>query len=529
MVAKKIKKVVKTSLTVEQLEWLKKNYYDGDWEHIAKLFNKEFKQTKSADAVRLLYSRHKKTDLSGEGFKNFTRDALENTKQVTVKEGRYFATGVMPLHQQSDGSLTGTVHMGAMRTLLAQKEQQIILLPTLAHVKPLQGQPSHYDPNLTPYRDLFSSEVVFNKNLRVVDAQIQPQQKKPLTSLEDYTEQGSIIVAHPRQHMAIFATGNSTAPGLMASTGVLNYPSYQPNRVGNLAKTKHRMGGRIVEIKGDKFFQRKVRFDKDGGYFDLNTYHHFAGNKTSRVELMRVGDIHFGHHAEGLMQVLFEMITLLQPKILVFDDAFDGLCISHHLTMVDKILRPDWAYSLETEAAVGRVQMLRIRAVAPKDCKIYWTHANHNHFLMRYLKDRRYMNDEINFKLAHQLQLEVLEGRNPLAKLMDLDFINFLGPNDDLFVLGIQNANHGHAGVNGTKGSRATLKRSAHKSSMAHGHTPGEDDDMDILGHWSEDRHGYNMGASTWVPSTFIIQPDGSTQNLLAIKGSNGKYEWRLK
>lgn len=529
MVKKTVKKEVKTSLTEAQLNWLKVHYYDGDWEHIAKLYNKEFGEKKSADAVRILYSRHKASDLSGAGFKDFTRDSLENSKKVNTKEGRFFVSGVMPVHQISEFKIGGQVHMGAFRTLLAQKDQEIILLPTLAHVKALQSQPEFYDPQMTPYKKMFHTEVVFNQNLSVVDAKIQPQQKKPLTSLEDYTEIGSVIVAHPKQHMSIFATGNSTASGLMASTGVLNYPSYQPNRVGNLAKTKHRIGGRIVEIKGDKFFTRKVRFDKDGGYFDLNVYHHYKGNSTSRVEALDVGDIHFGHHVEGLMRVLFDMIKLLQPRKLILHDAFDGLSISHHLNLVDKILRPSWAYSLESEAAVARHQMLRIKEVCPKDCEIYWVDANHNNFLSRYLKDRRYMNDEVNFEIAHKLQLEVLAGRNPLSTLMNLDFIKYLGANDDLFVKGVQLANHGHKGLNGAKGSKPTLKKTAHKLATAHTHTPFEDDDHDGIGHWSAHRHGYNDGASTWVPSVLAVQPDGSTQQYLAIKGKNSNtYEWKL-
>lgn len=522
-------KTKKTSLTETQLNWLKLHYYDGDWEYVTAEFNKKFNQTKTADAVRILYTRNKNTDLSGAGFANFTRESLEHSKTIKTKEGRFFVTGVMPLHQISEEKVAGQVHMGAFRTLLAQTNQQIILLPTLAHVRPLQGQPENYDPQMTPYKKLFHTEVVFNQNLSVVDAKIQPQQKKPLTSLEDYTEVGSVIVAHPRQHMSIFATGNNTAPGLMASTGVLNYPSYQPNRVGNLAKTKHRIGGRIVEIKGDKFFTRKVRFDKDGGYFDLNVYHHYKGNSTSRVEALDVGDIHFGHHVESLMKVLFDMIKLLQPRKLIFHDAFDGLSISHHLNLVDKILRPSWAYSLETEAAVARHQMSRIKEVCPKDCEIYWVDANHNNFFARYMKERRFANDEVNLFQACSLMEELKEGRNPLAKLMGLDYIKYLGPNDDLFVKGIQLANHGHQGLNGAKGSKPTLKKTAHKLVTAHTHTPFEDDDHDGIGHWSNARHGYNNGASTWVPSVLAVQPDGSTQQYLAIKSKHTNvYDWKL-
>lgn len=524
------KPTISKVITPAQLEFLKVNYLEKDWATLAKEFNRKFGTKMSANALRKQFNKYKDTDLTGADFKGFTREGLEHEVELNIKKGRFLATATLPMRQHEDGSLSGHANMAAIRTIKAQKDLQLLLLPTLPHAKPLEKREPFYDPQLTPYLKDFKTEVNLNKNLFIVDAKLLPQQKKPLTSMEDYTVKGSVIVAHPKQHMEFFATGNACEPGMIASTGTINYPSYQNNRIGKLAEMKHRMGGRIIEIKGDKFFQRKITFDDNGGYFDLDTYYHWSGNQKIRVKALRVGDIHFGHHNEELMQILFEMIDLLQPEIIIFDDAFDGLCVSHHLNMVDKIMRPSWAYSIETEAAVARQQMLRIKARCPKDCKIYWTDANHNNFLMRYLKDRRYMNDEINFKLAHELQLEVLAGRNPLAKVMNLPFITYLGPNDNLFIEGIQNANHGHLGLNGAKGSKSSVKRTAPKLSSAHSHTPFEDDDHDGIGHWSEPDHGYNKGASTWVPSVLAIFPGGATQQYLAIKGTgkNAKYEWKL-
>lgn len=518
----------KTTLTVKQLEWLKVNYLSGKWAEIAKAFDREFGTKSTAEGLRRKYGRYKNVDLSGDDFQAMTRDALEQELDLSVKSGRFLATATLPVRQNEDGSFSGHANMGAIKTITSQKDLQLLLLPTMPHAKALDKREHFYDPMLTPYIKNFATEVRLNKHLYVVDAKVLPQQKKPLTSMEDYTSKGSVIVAHPRQHMGLFATGNASEPGMIASTGTINYPSYQNNRIGNLAAMKHKMGGRIIELKGDKFFQRKVVFDDQGGYFDLNMYHHYSGNKKIRVKVLRVGDIHFGHHNEQLMQILFEMIELLQPEVLIFDDAFDGLSVSHHLNMVDKIMRPTWAYSIETEAALCREQMLRIKKVCPKDCKIYWTDANHNSFLMRYLKDRRYMNDEINFKHAHELQLEVLAGRNPLSKVIGLDFITYLGPNDNLIIEGIQHANHGHLGINGSKGSRGSVKKTAPRLTSAHTHTPFEDDDHDGIGHWSEPDHGYNKGAGTWLQSVHATFPGGATQQYLAIKGKGNKYEWKL-
>ncbi len=523
----------KKQLTFDQLEFLKLNYFSGSWETIAKKFNKEFGEKKSADAVRILYGRYRMEDLSDgpAPFHNFNRSAMDKSVKLNVKEGRFFTTGVMPVHiieKHGEHYYTGLVNQDAFRTVLAQKDMTPILLPMLAHTKMGEKQPGHYDPALTPYIDLFHAEVEFNQNLKVVDALVTPQQIKPLTGMEDYTDESSVILAHPRQHMNFVATGNDKLPHLVASTGVINYPGYQPNRMGGKAAKKHRMGGRIVEVKGDKFFQRKVKFDKKGGYYDVATYYHHEGNKASRVDAFVVGDLHCGQHEEALFECMLEMIKVTKPRRILIHDFVDGLCVNPHLTDIDYQLRPDWAYSLQTEAALVRKLYYRIKAAAPEDCEIIIIGSNHNNFVIRWIKDKRWHSDKVNYWDGCTLALEVRDGRDPLQTLLNIPCAKFLNEDDDYFVNGVQLANHGHIGVNGAKGSRPTVKKTAPKLMTGHTHTPFEEDGHDGLGMMTKRHHGYNRGASTWMPSCGLVHPDGSTQQIIPIKNTDGTYSWRL-
>lgn len=528
---------INTWITAEQLEFLKEHRFDGSWEDVAKDFNRQFKEKRTTDAVRLAFGRYKDTDLTGEDFSWWTRGAFEASTEFKHQKGRFFVTGVMPLHSINKDGYTYTynhVNMNAFRTLLNEfntNEQRPVLLPMKAHTLPLEKSPSIYDPALTPWKEWFTAEAEFNQNLRAIDMRINPQQIQPLTAMEHADFDSSVIIASPRQHLEIIATGNSTHPRLMLSTGVLNFPGYQPNRIGRLAEKAHKMGGIIVEVDGNVFHQRKVMFDMDGGYYDLNTYHHFDGNTKVRVEALIFGDIHFGQGNPELQKAAVELIQLLQPRNLIFHDAFDALCINHHVNMVDKILRPSWARDLQTEAAAVRKLMNELKDAAPADCKIYWVDSNHNDFLSRYLKNKSYFNDEANFKLAHELQLVLLNGGNPVAHLLNLPYINYLGQNDDLFIKGIQCANHGHSGVNGARGTRATVGKSAPKLVTGHTHTPFEKGEHTGLGMWTNPRHGYNNGASTWLPSAGIIHADGSRQQIIGIRkpGTQSKYLYRLE
>lgn len=526
--------VSNTWITAPMLEWLKENRWEGDWEAVAKLFNKKFKESRSVDAIRLAFGRNVDNDLTGSGFKYWQRKSFDSNTTFTKTKQTYFISAIMPLHTIIKDNFSYTynhVNMDAFRTVVNNESKHGILpviLPMRAHTRPLETAPSIYDPALTPWASWFTEEATFNKNLRAIDMRINPQQLQPLTSMDRADLNSSVIVASPRQNLEVVATGNTTQARLLMSTGVLSYAGYQPNRIGKLAERAHKIGGIIVEVDGPTFFARRVQFDDKGGYHDLDTYHHFNETHQTRVEALIFGDIHFGQGDDDLQRVAKELIILLKPRRLLFHDAFDGLSINHHLNVVDKIMRPDWAHSLESEAALVRKMMNELKESAPKDCQIYWVASNHNDFLSRYLKDRRYFNDEVNFKVAHELQLCLLNGGNPIAKLLNLDYIQHLGMNEDLFIKGIQTANHGHSGLNGARGTRSTLGKTASKLITGHTHTPFEKDNHTGLGMWTRPRHGYNNGASTWLPSCGIIHEDGSTQQVIPILVGS-KYQYRRK
>jgi hypothetical protein len=528
----KTEKKSSTWITAQQIEWLKVNRWNGDWELVASQFNKKFKESRSTDAVRLAFSRYKEEDLSGRGFDWWQRQSFDSTREFKETKATYFVSGIMPLHtiDKDDYSYTyNHIDTDVLRTLVEQSKAgvQPVLLPMRAHTRPMEKSPSIYDPQLTPWKNWITEEAQFNVNLRAIDMRVNPQQQQPLTSMDKADPSSSILLASPRQNMEVIATGNNKHPRLLMGTGVINYAGYQANRIGKLAERAHRMGGMIIETDGKLFFPRRVRFDINGGYHDLDKYVHHSGVSSVRVEALIFGDIHFGQGNAELQKLAADLIKRLRPKALIFHDAFDGLSINHHMNMIDKIQRPAWAHSLASEAKEVRRLMNELKAAAPEDCKIYWVDSNHNDFLTRYLKDRRYFNDEVNFEKGHELQLALLSGHNPVDRLLGLNYINHLGPNDDLFIKGIQCANHGHIGVNGARGTRATVGKSASKLVTGHTHVPFEKDDHMGLGMWTEPRHGYNKGASTWLPSCGIIHADGSTQQVIPVRvNGSDKYKY---
>lgn len=131
---------------------------------------------------------------------DFTKEALGSIiKENNFKEGTFFVTAVSPTSyldwSEEDHKIAKeggevmaenlfTPGFNAVKTFLKAQKAELILLPMPAHVKALQEQPLHYDPNLKPYKKNLATEFTFNTHLKAIEAYINPQQINPLTGLK---------------------------------------------------------------------------------------------------------------------------------------------------------------------------------------------------------------------------------------------------------------------------------------------------------------------------------------------------------
>lgn len=488
---------------------------------------------------------------------DFTRNSLGSiVKNNNHKNGTYFITAASPTSyldwseddfarakQGEDVQAENLFNPGfnATQTFLKKNKAELIILPMRAHVKALQKQPQHYDPNLKPYLKNFATEYTFNKHLKAIDAYLNPQQINPLTGLKrlrvyKYNQNDkpgteilpfktSLIIAHSKQMLEVVPTGNNTTPRLIHSTGCITNPGYLRNRIGMIADEDHKLGGLIIEIKDDTFWVRQVQFDRnDGSFVDLGKRYHANGTVTQeRAEAFKIGDLHAGHHDGEALDGMFKLWDLIQPKRIFFEDFFDGSSISHHIerNKLTKAKTPSKFKDLPTEINMCKFVIDTILKKAPKDAKFYATASNHHDFLMRYLNEGRYLNDiSENYKIAHKMVVMNLEGKDPLQEYVDPDKkMVWTHENDDIHVEGVQMNVHGHLGINGAKGSKIGHELAHGNAMVAHSHSPSIYHDTFTVGHMSDARHGYNNGPSTWLLCCGAVYKGGAKQLYIIING----------
>jgi hypothetical protein len=53
-------------------------------------------------------------------------------------------------------------------------------------------------------------------------------------------------------------------------------------------------------------------------------------NRLDSIAAVVLGDIHYGHHDQRVLDTTMGLLDILKPKHVILHDVFDGNSISHH-------------------------------------------------------------------------------------------------------------------------------------------------------------------------------------------------------
>ena len=383
-----------------------------------------------------------------------------------------------------------------------------------------------------------SKDQKLNEKIRMKEWQILPQQIIPTTGLARFTATDvSTIFSNPKQFIRVVANSNNTLPKVLMTTGAITHPNYVlSHRVGQIALADHVYGAMVVEIEGDNEYHfRPVTALKNGRVGDLGLkYNDKKDPEDCSLEAMVLGDWHCGDTNDQVRDATFRMITKYNPKLIVLHDFWNGHSVNHHEkdkknTQVRNYERG--RLSLPEEFKLAAKELQALAEVAPNS-EIYIVACNHHDFLNRYIESGSYVNDEQNYRVAHQIALAMLDGKNPIGYGLEIsggvpEKVKFLERDQDLKVRGWQLGAHGDQGPNGAKNmSLRALEDSYGKSITGHKHTPAMYRNTIVVGTSSNLRLDYNEGPSGWMNSHALlwgITPSIGTAQLINIV--NGDWE----
>jgi hypothetical protein len=381
-----------------------------------------------------------------------------------------------------------------------------------------------WDAKLIPYLDANRQKI--HENLCILgDIKIQPTASTPLSGLNSITALESCILGHPRVHLKSLPVLDDYPNKLLLTTGAVTIPNYTDTKIGAKSEFHHTYGFVIIELDGDIYHLRQVQCSDDGSFYDLDTFID-NGECIKVVEsypVMVFGDLHYGSHSEINLEQSLNIARKLKVNKIVLHDIFDGKSVNHHeLKNPFAQLRNEQTGEHDLEAEIDNViGFLNDN----KDLNFLIISSNHDDFLDRWLQSndwRKSGNRKAYLKYANIVANDLAP--NGIIQYVINESTNnaeCLGLNSSYRVNGWELSQHGHIGVNGSRGSVAQFKNLNTKTITAHSHTPAREDGSIVVGTLTNKRLGYNNGATSWMHSNVILYPNGKASHINLI---NGKY-----
>lgn len=470
---------------------------------------------------------------------SFNDAAFKELRSYVSEHKRFFITSAITgcdVHE--DG-------LAAVQTYCKKNKAALLILPCSDPAR----QKEHKNKwTLSP--DLPKKSVVFrdlslNDNIVLSTIKMSAKQLQPLTGIKRLSQKrGSAIVASPKQFLEFVANSNNNTeiPRALMSTGAItkaNYRTemYMSERTASLAELDHTLGGIIVEIKNGRiFFARHVQIDpKTGSFTDVDRKYNADGTvEKVTADLVQTGDWHVLSTDEDTRRVAKEIVDVVKPKYLTFEDFFDGITINpherHNLVSLSKKAKKGML-SLDMELEACRKEINEICKWAAEN--VVFKYGNHEDFLKRYLNDGAFMDEPLNKLIGMKLTiaLEELEinpfeyAMREMYKVSQPDKVKFLTINDSFKVNGIENGAHGHMGKGGRRNpGMAEIEECYGASNVGHNHSAAIFRSVFRVGTSTKLQLSYNDGPSAWTQTHLIQHKDGSRQLIHVING-----EWRLQ
>jgi hypothetical protein len=376
-----------------------------------------------------------------------------------------------------------------------------------------------------------TSDTKLNSNISILGIRNSAKSVDPISGLPRVGQRnGSFISASPKQRLKFVATGPSTLPHAVMSTGAITLPSYTNkgllvSKTNYLAANDHVNGAIIVELDSDELFHfRQVQADEKGRFVDLGILYSSEGIEPMAPSTFVIGDYHSGETDRVAEKTWLKISEALDIKTWVMHDTFNSTSISHHDigkygTLSKKAENDELSLTKELDNYVDDLANI-LKTIDD----IVIVKSNHDEHLDRYLNEARYVKDPQNHKLALKLASMYLEGENPLefyslTKGLDTSRVRWLATDENFSVANIQLGAHGDKGSNGSRGSMKTIEEAYGNSVTGHAHSP------EILrGAWrvgtsSKLKLDYNLGPSSWFHTSCLVYPNGQRQLINCIEG----------
>lgn len=391
-----------------------------------------------------------------------------------------------------------------------------------------------WDSRVQPYL-LEERSYLHDNAVLLSDLKLTPTKVNPLTGLEGFTRNESIVVAHPKISLETVATHPGDMAKILVSTGALTIPNYTDSGLGKRGLHHHVHGALVVETDGDKFHIRHIQADEDGSFIDLDKEYTPEGVKDAPpAQALVLGDLHHWFMDESVDNAIFAkggLANRIKPERIFLHDPVDNYaCCPHHKG--DPFISQG-KYHYNRNSVKRELQDFAdwLKERARDDTEYVIVSSNHSDWLSRWIKEADWKNDPENAEFYLETALYMTRNTkwtsggvttpDPFNYWMRklLPFATVLGPEDSYMVDEVECGYHGHLGPSGARGSLLSMSKIGPKVMMGHVHSPGIRDGAVAVGVSTYLNLNYTNGPSSWMQTQGIIDGRGKMKLVNTIEG----------
>jgi hypothetical protein len=426
---------------------------------------------------------------------------------------------------------------GLQRRLKEASRGEIVILPTNGRLTGKAAKDEKLDARLSDKNNFRIADrtLQLNSNISIVrDILVKAEAPYPLEKPCEVVDIGkSGIVGSPKIREKVYHDEHAEAHKIMVSTGALTHANYPLTEKGTIARLRHQYGALIVEVESkEKYHFRQLNADETGVFYDLG--YRYDGRRAPRkepLEALMLGDWHEGYNPPEVVSATERMIIELKPKVIIFQDLFDGDQVSnfHDEDNLYKSIQIEQGKNLlipAFQACHGRI--LWACQIAP-GAEILIDKSNHDERLTNYVKKSKYEKDDSNRSVGCRLFAEMKEHKqDPLefgikyyGRAIGGDIppnVRFLQREDNIKICGWTVSVHGDRG-----GGKATTKSLSKRYSAiicGHSHSPEIDRNVVRAGTSTYLLADYTKGDPTnWMNSHVALPRNGHPQIINIIHG----------
>lgn len=396
-----------------------------------------------------------------------------------------------------------------------------------------------FHPDLQPYLHWDQADlgpIVFCAEMNTL-----PTATDPLSGLEAYTGRKWGVFPHAKIALITVPTLVGAMPKQIMTTGCVTQPNYIRKKAGLKAQFHHCIGATMVEIDAEnRVFCRQINATSDGAFQDLDAIvRDGAVTHQHRVEAIGWGDIHkpkldpvvamasWGIDLDaGVMKPGRSMIDVLKPRYQFFHDLLDFAARNHHRIKDHRFRFAMIHRGTDIVEDEVRITARFLRQAERDFCESVIVFSNHDDALGRWLDTADFREDPANARFFLRCQLARYDAiargdqdhnifREALAWSDDRDLagITFVDDNQSFLTCqasgGIENAMHGHRGINGARGSAKGYLKTSVRTNRGHDHSPSIHGGTMTAGLSGLMDQGYNRGLSGWMHTHILTYPNG--------------------